>query len=128
MKKVKKDEKKREKMKDEATFAGVVGGIVGAAGVGLAILGGPVTALVGGAMIGAGISGTTNAVQQANSDKTKFDYGGFTSELLIGGASGSATAGIGSAGGAIASKLGASSVAATIGVGSVAGSAGGVTS
>ncbi|TNV83649.1 hypothetical protein FGO68_gene9556 [Halteria grandinella] len=133
------EEQKRQEETERDDDSGIIKAlnVVGTAIVsGAAIVGGAliastgVGAVAGAALIGAGVSGVTNSIQQAASDEKDFDHGSFFTNALIGSATGVVTGGIGAAGGAITSKIAAdgAKIAVQVGTGITGGTVGSATS
>lgn len=90
-------QKATKQKKKGLAIAGTTSAITTGVGIGMMVIGGPVGIIAGGIVLGAGISGSVNTVQQGLSKKKpKFDYKRW-------GISG----GVGAAGGAIASPIAA---------------------
>jgi hypothetical protein len=111
--------------KTKVAVAGTTSGLITAAGVGLMFLG-PVGMLAGAVVLGAGVSGTVNTIQQGVSENEDFDMGQWGIGVGIGAATGVIAAPFGAAGGAIASTL--TSTGAKVGVQVAAGAIGGTVS
>lgn len=93
--------------KDEScTLGGIVSGIgIAAAGASLVVATGGAALIAGSIGLGAAISGETNVIQQACSDKKEFDGADFITNVAIGGATGIISTGAGVAASGLASKF-----------------------
>eukprot|EP00347_Sterkiella_histriomuscorum_P017900 403347552 len=80
---------------DKCVATGISSGIIGGAGLGIMVVGGPIGIVVGGAVMSMGIGGTVNSVSQAKNDKEDFSFGEFAGHSLVNGVVGAATGGLG---------------------------------
>lgn len=84
-------------------FAGIGSGVVGAIGVGILCA---ATGGLGGILVlGAGIAGATNTVQQALNGKADYSVGSLVTDVVVGTATSAITAGAGLIGGKVVSKF-----------------------
>lgn len=119
------EEQKKSSKTEDVIVASTASGLVTAAGIGLMFLG-PVGIFAGGIVLGAGISGSMNTIQQGVSDSDEFSWGEYGANTAIGAATGVISGGIGAGGAALAKGLETGAqVAISIGAGAVGGSASG---
>eukprot|EP00347_Sterkiella_histriomuscorum_P024193 403331987 len=118
-------------MSDKTTdiaVAGTTSGVQIAVGIGLMTLG-PPGVIAGGILIGGGIAGGVNTIQQGISDKEDFDQEQWAVDSGIGAAGGAITGPFAAGGAALATGLSTSArVGAQIGAGALGGSVAGGTS